>query len=157
MHESTSLINRQIGPINKFLNWVFTGNKPRIFRRLVGLFFHIELPILVYPIVLPHPYGIVVNDRVKLGRNVKIFQGVTIGSKQFGRNSGVATIGDDVVIYPNAVVVGGIFIGRGAAIAPGSVVINDVPNDATVAGNPARIILPRSTRHNSAAPSFSRS
>ena len=89
------------------------GRKPRVMRRLVGVFFHIELPRLIYPIVLPHPYGIIVNDRVQLGRNVRVFQGVTIGSKQFGRNSGVATIGDDVVIYPNAVIVGGIIIGGG--------------------------------------------
>ena len=147
IHLSSNPRNDQIGPVNKLLNWVFMGKKSRIVRRLVGIIFHIEPPSLVYPLCLPHPFGIIVNDRAKLGRNVKIFQHVTIGNKPFGRNSGVATIGDDVVIYPNAVLVGGILIGAGAVIAPGSVVIADVPAGATVAGNPARIISPRAEKH----------
>lgn len=105
--------NDPIGPLNSFINWVFTGSKPRVLRRLVGLFFHIELPKLAHPVRMAHPFGIVVNGGATLGRNVTIFQHVTIGSKRSGRNAGVATVGDDVVIYPNAVVVGGIAIGGG--------------------------------------------
>lgn len=131
--------NDPIGPVNKLINWTFIGEKPRLFCRLVGLFFHIELPRLEHPIRIPHPFGIIINSGAKLGRNVTVFQHVTIGSKRLGRNSGVATIGDNVVIFPNAVIVGGITIG-GAVIAPGSVVIESVPAGATVAGNPARVI-----------------
>jgi serine acetyltransferase len=132
--------NDPIGPVNKFINWIFMGKKPRLLRRLVGMFFHIELPALAYPVRMAHPFGIVVNGGARLGRNVTIYQHVTIGSKRVGRNAGVARIGDDVVIFPNPVIVGAVSIGEGAVIAPGAVVIDDVPTGATAAGNPARII-----------------
>lgn len=135
--------NDQIGPLNRFINWVFMGKKPRLLRRLVGMFFHIELPVLVYPLRMAHPFGIVVNGGARFGRNVTIFQHVTIGSKRLGRNAGVASIANDVVIFPNAVIVGAINIGMGAVIAPGAVVIDDVPAGAIVAGNPAKIINPK--------------
>lgn len=132
--------NDPIGTVNKIIIWIFSGKKPNFVRRLLGFIFHIELPCLNDSLRIPHPYGIVVNSRVRFGKNVTIFQHVTIGSKRYGKNSGVPYIGDDVVIYPNAVVVGGITIGNGAVIAPGAVVVNDVPAGATVVGNPAKVI-----------------
>ena len=132
--------NDPIGTVNKLINWAFMGKKPRLLRRLIGLIFHIELPALLHPLRMAHPFGIVVNSGARLGRNVTIFQNVTIGSKRLGRNAGVAIVGDDVVIFPNAVIVGAVLIGGRAVIAPGAVVINDVPAGATVAGNPARVI-----------------
>lgn len=103
--------NDPVGPVNKVINWVFMGKKPRLLRRLVGMFFHIELPVLVYPLRMAHPFGIVVNSGARLGRNVTIFQHVTIDSKRLGRNAGIANIGNDVVIFPNAVIVGSVSIG----------------------------------------------
>ena len=47
---------------------------------------------------------------------------------------------DDVLIGANAVVIEGVHIGKGAVIAAGAVVINDVPDNAVAAGCPARII-----------------
>ena len=99
--------NDEIGIVNKLVNWVFTGEKPNLIRRFMSLFLHIELPALQHPLRMPHPFGITVNPGVQIGRNVTIFQCVTVGSKRYGRNAGVPVIGDDVVIYPNAVVVGG--------------------------------------------------
>ncbi len=54
--------NDPIGPINKCINWVFMGKKPRLLRRLVGIIFHIELPTLVHHFRMPHPFGIIVNS-----------------------------------------------------------------------------------------------
>lgn len=132
--------NDPLGPVNKLINWVNTGRKPRLIRRFISIVFHVELPNLVYPLRMAHPYGIVVNGSTKLGKNVTIFQHVTIGSKRLGLKAGAPTIGDDVVIFPNAVIVGAVHIGGGAVLAPGCVVIDDVPAGATVVGNPARII-----------------
>ena len=105
--------NDPIGPVNKFINWVFMGKKPRLLRWLVDIFFHIELPVLLYPVRMAHPFGIVVIGGARLGPNVTIFQHVTIGPKRLGRNASVASIGDDVVIFPNAVIVGAVSIGGG--------------------------------------------
>lgn len=134
------------GTVNKLINWVFTGRKPKLLRRAMGLLLHIELPVLEHPLRVPHPFGITVNPGARIGRNVTTFQCVTLGSKRHGRKAGVPTICDDVVVYPNAVVVGGVVIGAGATIGPGAVVISDVPSGATVVGNPARIV---SSRHES--------
>jgi len=100
--------------------------------------FHMELPVLRYAVRLPHPYGIVITGNATIGRNVTVFQGVTIGSKRSGRRAGAPVIEDDVCIFPNAVVVGQVTVGAGAVIGPCSVVVDDVPAGATVAGNPAR-------------------
>ncbi len=47
---------------------------------------------------------------------------------------------DDVLIGANAVVIEGVRIGRGAVVAAGSIVIHDVPENAVVAGVPAKVI-----------------
>jgi len=129
-----------IGPVNRFIYWVYSGKRPRVLRRMVSILFHIELPVLQQPIRMAHPYGIIISGDVILGKNVTVFQGVTIGSKRYGRRAGSPVIEDDVCIFPNAVVIGQITIGAGAIIGPGAVVVNDVPPGVTVVGNPARQI-----------------
>lgn len=75
----------------------------------------------------------------KIGRNFSIYQGVTVGkNKTLGRDIDVPTIGNNVIIYANAVVVGGIVIGDNVVIGAGSVVTKDVPSNMVVKGNPAR-------------------
>lgn len=76
---------------------------------------------------IPHRYCVV--NAEKIGRNVSILQGVTIGDNHKGNRP---IIGDNVVIYPNAVVVGGINIGNNVYIGAGSFVNFDVPNGSTV-------------------------
>lgn len=114
--------------------------RPRIFSKIVQLIFHVELPPLRHAVRMAHPYCIVVNPGATLGRNVTLFQGVTVGGKRAGKNAGVPVIEDDVVIYPNAVIVGRVTIGAGAQIGPGAVVHEDVPAGSTVVGNPGRVI-----------------
>lgn len=53
---------------------------------------------------------------------------------------GYTTIGNDVLVYANAIIVAGVSIGHGAIIGGGSVVTRDVPPYAIVAGVPAKII-----------------
>lgn len=84
----------------------------------------------------PHPVGIVISKETVIGRNCAIFQNVTIGTW----NNKSPTIGNNVKIYANSVIIGGIKIGDNAIIGAGSVVLNDVPANAVVAGNPAKII-----------------
>lgn len=139
MHiDEADVRNDPLGITNRFLCWVFGEGRPRLLRRLASAVFHVELPELRYPVRMPHPHGIVVNGGVRLGRNVTLYQGVTLGSKRYGKNAGAPVVEDDVCIFPNAVVVGGVTLGAGAIIASCSVVIADVPPGVTVAGNPAR-------------------
>ena len=76
----------------------------------------------------------------KLGKNINLAPGGTIGQENRGKRKGTPTIGDGVWIGTNAVVVGNITIGDDVLIAPLSYVNFDVPSHSIVLGNPARII-----------------
>ena len=75
-----------------------------------------------------------------IGKNCNIAQGVTIAQANRGKNEGVPVIGDEVWIGINATIVGNIHIGNDVLIAPLSYVNFDIPDNAVVMGNPAKII-----------------
>jgi serine O-acetyltransferase len=90
---------------------------------------------------LPHPTGVVIGARCRLGSFAKVMQGVTVGAS----SEGSPIIGDHVYIGPGAKVLGGIEVGSYASIGANAVVIEDVPEHSFVAGVPARVI--RRSRH----------
>jgi putative colanic acid biosynthesis acetyltransferase WcaB len=85
-----------------------------------------------------HGTGLVVNDHARLGKNVTLRNGVTIGHKV--PSGGSPVIGDGVEIGASALIIGDITIGDGAIIGAGSVVVKSVAPFTSVAGNPARKI-----------------
>jgi serine O-acetyltransferase len=87
-----------------------------------------------------HVGSVVINPEARIGRNVNIAIGVTIGQANRGKRAGAPTIGDRVWVGTNAVVVGKITVGDGALIAPGAYVHFDVPPNSVVVGNPGQII-----------------
>lgn len=89
---------------------------------------------------LGHAFNITINPSAKLGKNINIHKGVTIGQENRGKRKGAPTIGDLVWIGVNSTIVGNIKIGNNVLIAPNSYVNFDVPDNSIVIGNPARII-----------------
>lgn len=87
-----------------------------------------------------HFGSIVVNPKAVIGKNVNISQDVTIGQANRGSRKGTAIIGDCVYIGPGAKIVGAVCIGNNVAIGANAVVTRDIPDNAVVAGVPARII-----------------
>ncbi|MCM1323831.1 MAG: serine acetyltransferase [Acetobacter sp.] len=85
---------------------------------------------------LIHQVGIVISDRATIGKNCTIYQNVTIGRK----GEYAPTLGDNVTIYANAVVIGNVHIGDNAVIGAGSIVLKDIPAGEVWAGNPAHFI-----------------
>lgn len=81
---------------------------------------------------------IVVNGSAIIGRNCTIFQGVTIGSVR-GPKGGTPIIGDNVVIFAGAKIIGKVKIGNNVVIGAGAVVVNDIPDNSVAVGVPAKI------------------
>ena len=79
-----------------------------------------------------HYGGIFVSAEAKIGKNVNISQGVTIGVAGHGAKRGSPTIGDNVYIAPGAKIFGKIKIGNDVKIGANAVVYKDIPEGATV-------------------------
>jgi serine O-acetyltransferase len=115
----------------------------RIWFKNVKQKYNIQIPIYTKigkGFLLNHFGGIVINQKVIMGENCNVSQGVTIGNVSRGKLKGTPVIGDRVWIGANAVVVGKITIGDDVLIAPLSYVNFDIPDKAVVAGNPAVVI-----------------
>ena len=85
---------------------------------------------------LGHPYNITVAEDVVIGKNVNLHKGCTIGRENRGSRKGLPTLGDNVFVGINAVIVGDVNIGSDVVIAPNAFVNFDVPDHSVVIGNP---------------------
>lgn len=149
--------------VNPNLHYIYIFRKCQKFgtRSIKGKFWRfvlrhhqIKYGFQIYPetqigegLYLGHWGTLVINPNAKIGKNCNIAQGVTIGQQNRGKNAGFPTIGDEVWIGPNAVIVGGITIGNNVLVAPNSYVNFDVPNDSIVVGNPAKIYPAENATH----------
>jgi serine O-acetyltransferase len=89
--------------------------------------------------VLIHATGVVINGRVRGGRDVRIEHQVTIGAER--RHTPL--IGDGVFIGAGARLLGAVQVGDYARIGANAVVVDDVPAHATVVGVPAQVVRRR--------------
>jgi putative colanic acid biosynthesis acetyltransferase WcaB len=91
---------------------------------------------------LQHGIGLVVNHDTIIGDNCTLRNSTTIGNKQQadGTYGAPPKIGNNVDIGCNVVIIGALTIGDNAVIGAGSVVVKDVPPNAVVAGNPAKVL-----------------
>jgi serine O-acetyltransferase len=88
-----------------------------------------------------HGFGMVLGGDIRLGDDCCVYQGVTIGTDD--PQAGLCrypVVGDRVVTYAGAKVVGGVEVGNGANIGASAVVIRDVPAGATMVGVPIRYV-----------------
>ena len=89
-----------------------------------------------YGLYIGHGFGVIVNSSATIGNNCNLSQFVTIGA-----NDGkAATIGDNVYIGPSVCLIENVTIGNNVSIGAGAVVTKDIPDNATAAGVPAKVI-----------------
>lgn len=115
----------------------------RLFRRHFMIKFGVQVNYLadIGPgFYIGHFGGISVSPHCKIGKNCNISQGVTIGTGGRGERHGAPDIGDNVYIGPGAKLFGRIRVGNNVAVGANAVVTKDVPDNAVVAGVPARAI-----------------
>jgi len=104
---------------------------------------HIQIPArtsIGEGFYIGHLGRVIINPDAKLGKNINIAAGVTIGMENRGKRKGAPQISDNCWIGTNAVIVGNIKIGSDVLIAPLAYVNFDVPEHSIVIGNPGRII-----------------
>ncbi|HCA5037196.1 TPA: serine acetyltransferase [Acinetobacter baumannii] len=82
--------------------------------------------------------GVVLHSRCIIGDNCIIGQGITIGRKL--SPEGIPTIGNDVYIAAGSRILGGITIGNNVIIGANAVVVTDIPDNSIVAGAPAKVV-----------------
>jgi serine O-acetyltransferase len=85
---------------------------------------------------IDHGSGVVIGETAVIGDDVTIYQGVTLGGTGFQTGKRHPTVGNCVTIGSGAKLLGPITVGCNAKIGANSVVINDVPDNTTVVGNP---------------------
>jgi serine O-acetyltransferase len=91
-------------------------------------------------LVLPHGLaGIFINGNCHIGADVVICQQVSLGVRDMESPEAAPTIGNEVVIWAGAKIIGGVCVGDRAAIGANSVVTNDIPADSVAVGIPARV------------------
>ena len=84
--------------------------------------------------------GAVLGGRATVGKNCHVGAGAVLAGVIEPASATPVIVEDGVLIGANAVVIEGVHIGKGAVVAAGAVVIEDVPENAVVAGCPARVI-----------------
>lgn len=89
----------------------------------------------------PHPIGKVIGEGVSINNNVKIWQGVTIGSHgKKNKKLSYPSIMDGVKIYAGAKIIGGINLGENSVIGANALVNINVPKGKVAVGIPCKVI-----------------
>lgn len=92
---------------------------------------------------IDHGMGIVIGETAEIGDNVHLYQGVTLGGTSTHRIKRHPTIRANVVIGAGAKVIGAIEVGENSRVGAGSVVVTNVPPNATIVGVPGHIVAYR--------------
>ena len=91
-------------------------------------------------ILIDHGMCVVIGETAELGDRITIYHGTTLGGTGKEKGKRHPTVGNNVVIGAGAKILGNISIGSNSKIGANSVVINDVPEGATVVGIPGRVV-----------------
>ena len=91
-------------------------------------------------LVIDHGMGVVIGETAEIGDNCTIYQGVTLGGtgKDVGKRH--PTLGNNVMVGAGAKVLGPFTIGDNTKIAAGAVVLEEMPDNCTAVGIPAKIV-----------------
>jgi serine O-acetyltransferase len=119
-----------------------------LFPRMISNFARFLTGIEIHPgatigegLFIDHGSGIVIGETAEIGKNVTLYQGVTLGGTGKEKGKRHPTIGNNVVVASGAKVLGSFTVGDHAKIGAGSVVLKEVPANATVVGIPGKVVL----------------
>ena len=127
----------------------------RLAARFVSHLGRIATGIEIHPgakigrrLFIDHGMGVVIGETTEIGNDCTMYDGVTLGGTRPSREQQSQkrhpTIGNHVIIGAGAKVLGPFKVGDGARIGAAAVVLKEVPDGATMVGNPARQVVRRS-------------
>lgn len=115
--------------------------------RLISNFSRFLTGIEIHPgatigegLFIDHGTGVVIGETAEVGKNVTLYQGVTLGGTGKEKGKRHPTIGNHVVVASGAKVLGSFFVGDHSKIGAGSVVLKEVPPYSTVVGIPGTVV-----------------
>lgn len=111
----------------------------QIVRFLTGIEIHPGAEI-GHSIMIDHGMGVVIGETAIVGNRVIIYHGTTLGGTGNHTGKRHPTVGNNVIIGAGAKVLGPITIGDNSKIGANSVVLKDVPENATVVGIPGKVV-----------------
>ncbi len=116
----------------------------RLFSHIVRFFTGIEIhpgATIGRRFFIDHGMGIVIGETAEIGDDVLLYKGVVLGGTSLEKKKRHPTLGNNIVVGSNAIVLGAITIGDNTVIAAASVVTHSVPANATAVGIPARVSI----------------
>lgn len=132
---------------HRVAHWLY-GHHMRLIARFMSEVARFITGIEIHPgaqigegFFIDHGMGVVIGETTEIGKNVTLYQGVTLGGTGKEKGKRHPTLEDDVVVGVGACVLGSITVGRSAKIGAGAVVINAVPPDTTVVGVPGHAVV----------------
>ncbi|XKH49677.1 serine O-acetyltransferase [Chryseomicrobium palamuruense] len=90
---------------------------------------------------IDHGMGVVIGETCEIGDDCILFQGVTLGGTGKEKGKRHPTLGNNVLVATGAKVLGSITLGDNSKVGAGSVVLKDVPANATVVGIPGKVVV----------------
>lgn len=119
----------------------------KLIARMISQFAKFLTGIEIHPaakigsgVFIDHGEGVVIGETAVVGNNVLIYQGVTLGGTGKDKGKRHPTVEENVMISAGAKILGPFAVGKNAKIGAGSIVLKEVPPNATVVGVPGRVV-----------------
>ena len=158
-----TIFNRDPAAANIFEVLLYQGLWAMVFHRIAHFLYSLKIPVIprfisqisrlltlieIHPgakigkrFFIDHGNGVVIGETAVIGDDVTIYQGVTLGGTGKEKGKRHPTIGNGVVIGASAIILGHIIIADNSRVGAGAVVTKSVPQNSTIVGNPARVIV----------------
>lgn len=130
----------------RFAHFLYLHNY-KLCARIVSQFSRFLTGIEIHPaakigngVFIDHGAGVVIGETAEIGNDCTIYQGVTLGGTGKDKGKRHPTLKNGVMVAAGAKILGPFTVGKHAKIGAGSVVLKEVPDNATVVGVPGRVV-----------------
>lgn len=135
--------------IHRLNHWIW-GKGLKWLARFISYFARWITAIEIHPgatigrrFFIDHGIGVVIGETTEIGDDVTLYQGVTLGGRIMKAGKRHPTLGNNVIVGAGAKILGPFTVGDNARIGSNAVVLEAVPDGATVVGIPGKVVACR--------------